>query len=101
MFERLFGPFMYFRWGMKYLAKLGSGFPRETALDRAMAYVKSSGIEGDYLEFGVFRGERFAAASYLSRKRGLSMRLLHWIAAESRERFERIQDVRSWCVRLQ
>jgi hypothetical protein len=66
---------MYFRWGMKYLAKLGSGFPRETALDRAMAYVKSSGIEGDYLEFGVFRGERFAAASYLSRKRGLSMRL--------------------------
>lgn len=75
MFERLFGPFMYFRFGMKYVAKLSSGFPREVALDRAMAYAKTSGIEGDYLEFGVFRGERFAAASYLSRKRGLTMSL--------------------------
>lgn len=35
----------------------------------------ASGIEGDCLEFGVFRGERFAAASYLSRKRDVAMRL--------------------------
>jgi len=75
MFEKLFGPFMYFRFGLKYVAKLGSGFPREVALDRAMAYARTSGLEGDYLEFGVFRGERFAAASYLRRKRGLSMKL--------------------------
>ena len=75
MFERLFGPFLYFRFGMKCVAKLSSGFPREVALDRAMAYAKTSGIEGDYLECGVFRGERFAAASYLSRKRGLTMSL--------------------------
>lgn len=66
---------MYLRFGMKYVAKLSSGFPREVALDRSMAYAKTSGIEGDYLEFGVFRGERFAAASYLSRKRGLTMSL--------------------------
>jgi O-methyltransferase len=75
MFDRIFGPFTYFRFGMKYVAKLSSGFPREVTLDRAMAYACTSGIEGDYLEFGVFKGERFAAASYLSRKRGLSMKL--------------------------
>ena len=73
--ESLLGPFVYFGFGMTHVAKLCSGFPREVALDRAMAYAKTSGIEGGYLEFGVFRGERFAAASYLSRKRGLSMKL--------------------------
>jgi O-methyltransferase len=75
MFDRILGPFAYFRFGMKYVAKFRSGFSREVILDHAMDYARTSGIEGDYLEFGVFQGRTFAAASYLSRKRGLSMKL--------------------------
>jgi O-methyltransferase len=54
-------------------AKLFSGFTREVVLGRAMDYTRSSGLEGDYLEFGVWKGRAFAAACYLARKRGLSM----------------------------
>jgi len=68
------GPLPYFRLGLKHVAKLCSGFSKEIAMDRAMDYVSSSGIVGDYLEFGVWRGRAFAAACYLSRQRKLSMK---------------------------
>lgn len=75
MLGRFMGPFPYFWFGMRHVSKLQSGFPREEVLERAMDYAAESAVEGDYLEFGVFRGRTFAAASYLSRKRGLSMKL--------------------------
>jgi hypothetical protein len=68
--EMLFGPFPYFRLGMRSAAQLSSGFSKEVAIKRAMDYIASSGIHGDYLEFGVWRGRSFAAACYLARKRG-------------------------------
>lgn len=71
--ERLLGPFPFFWSGMKYISRVGSGFPREEALDRAMAYVQVSRVEGDYLEFGVSAGRTFSAACYQSKKRGLPM----------------------------
>jgi O-methyltransferase len=73
--ERLLGRSLYFRFGI-YAAKLGgpqSPFPRQAALNLAMHYVQMSGLEGDYLEFGVWRGNTFAAACYLARKRRLPM----------------------------
>jgi O-methyltransferase len=71
--DRLLGPLPYFRFGMKYAAKLSSGFNREMALSRAMDYACASGLEGDYLEFGVWRGRAFAAACYMAKDRGLDM----------------------------
>jgi len=38
-----------------------------------MHYVQMSGIQGDYLEFGVWEGNTFAAACYLAKKRKLPM----------------------------
>jgi O-methyltransferase len=71
--ERLLGPLPYFRFGLKHVAKLCSGLAREVALDQAMEYIRSSRLEGDYLEFGVWKGRAFTAACYLARKKGLGM----------------------------
>ena len=72
LMEALLGPFPYFRFGMRTIAQLRAGFSKEMALRRAMDYVAVSGLNGDYLEFGVWRGRSFAAASYLAKKRRLS-----------------------------
>jgi hypothetical protein len=71
--ETVLGPHRYFYFGVKQAAKLSSGFTRERALDQAMSYVYASKLEGDYLEFGVWRGRAFSAACYFARKRGLKM----------------------------
>lgn len=70
---KLLGPTPYFRFGLRHTAKLFSGFTREAVLGRAMDYVRASGLEGDYLEFGVWRGRTFSAACYLAKTRALSM----------------------------
>ncbi len=72
--ERLLGPHAYFYFGVRHAAALSSGFTRERALDQAMSYAHASEIEGDYLEFGVWRGRAFSAACYLAKKRGLPMK---------------------------
>ena len=41
-----------------------------------MSYAHASEIEGDYLEFGVWRGRAFSAACYLAKKRGLADEVL-------------------------
>jgi O-methyltransferase len=66
-------PSRYFRFGMKHVAKIPSGFAREIALEQAMNYVKTCKLGGDYFEFGVFQGRTFAAACYLARERDLPM----------------------------
>ena len=71
--DAFLGPFPYFRVGMRHAAQLSSGFSKEIALKRAMDYISSSTVDGDYLEFGVWRGRSFAAACYLARKQGLSI----------------------------
>jgi O-methyltransferase len=71
--QRLVGPIPYFRFGLNYIAKLRSGFVREVALDQAMEYIGKSGVEGDYLEFGVWQGRTFSAACFLARKKKLDM----------------------------
>jgi O-methyltransferase len=75
LLERLLGPTLYFRFAL-YAAKLGGtrgAFSRQAALNLAMHYVNACGIEGDYLEFGVWEGNNFAAACYLSRRLRFSM----------------------------
>lgn len=47
-------------------------YPREEMLKLALRYVLLSKIEGDYLEFGVFKGETLAAAYHLARRNNLS-----------------------------
>jgi hypothetical protein len=71
--ERFFGPLPYFWFGVKHLAQFSSGFVREGVLRHAMEYAQTSELEGDYLEFGVWRGRAFAAACYFARKNGLNM----------------------------
>lgn len=66
-------PKRYFRFGMRHLAKIPSGFAREIALEQAMNYVKKCNVVGDYLEFGVWQGRTFAAACFLARERNLDM----------------------------
>jgi O-methyltransferase len=73
LIERFLGPTPYFRFGMRHLAQFCSGFSKEVTLKRAMDYLASSGVHGDYLEFGVWRGRSFAAACYLAKKRRLPM----------------------------
>jgi hypothetical protein len=43
------------------------------ALTRAMEYARCSRLEGDYLEFGVWRGRAFAASCYLAKRNKLDM----------------------------
>lgn len=45
--------------------------PREEILDFAMHFVQESALEGDYLEFGVFRGHTFAGAFHTAKRYGL------------------------------
>jgi O-methyltransferase len=75
LIRRLFAsaPNRYFRFGMRYLAKVPSAFAREIALEQAMNFVKQCKVPGDYLEFGVWQGRTFSAACYLARERGLDM----------------------------
>ena len=39
-----------------------------------MDYVQSCKVQGDYAEFGVYKGRTFAAACFLGRERRLTMR---------------------------
>lgn len=70
---KLLGAIAYFRFGVKHAVGFCSGFTREVVLSRAVDYVRASGLEGDYLEFGVWRRTAFAAACYVARKRVLSV----------------------------
>src|SRR5262245_7856951 len=71
--ERLLGPLPYFWFGVRHAARFSSGFAREGVLRHAMEYAQTSQLEGDYLEFGVWRGRAFAAACYFAKKCGLNM----------------------------
>ncbi len=64
----------YFRFGLRYAAKLPSAFAREIALEEAMNYARRCELTGDYLEFGVFQGRTFSAACFLGRECRLDMR---------------------------
>ena len=45
--------------------------PQEVIIADAMAYVAGSGVPGDYLEFGVYRGATLATAYHAARRHGL------------------------------
>jgi len=45
--------------------------PAEEIINKAMAFITYSRIGGDYLEFGVYKGNSFAAAYHLAQKHGL------------------------------
>lgn len=47
---------------------------RELAMRRFMHFLKTSNIEGDYLEFGVFRGKTFVNAYHIAKSFGLNMK---------------------------
>jgi hypothetical protein len=55
--------------------------PREEILDFAMHFVQESALEGDYLEFGVFRGHTFAGAFHTARRYRLDG--MHFYAFDS------------------
>jgi O-methyltransferase len=55
--------------------------PREEILDFAMHFVQESALEGDYLEFGVFRGHTFAGAFHTAKRYGLDA--IHFYAFDS------------------
>ena len=55
--------------------------PREEILDYAMHFVQESALEGDYLEFGVFRGHTFASAFHMGRRYGHDA--MHFYAFDS------------------
>jgi hypothetical protein len=42
--------------------------PREEMLDMAMEFVQKSGLEGDYLEFGVFEGDMFSFSFHMAKR---------------------------------
>ena len=46
--------------------------PRKESFERIFATLASSGIEGDYLEFGVYRGSSFIQAYQMAEKYGLA-----------------------------
>jgi hypothetical protein len=68
-------PNRYFWPGMRLLVKSHSAFACEIALEQGMNFVKTCGVGGDYVEFGVFQGRTFMAACHLARERGLDMQL--------------------------
>lgn len=61
---------------------------RERMLSVAMEFVRSSRLEGDYLEFGVYEGNTFVPAFHFAQKRKLS--LMKFYAFDS---FEGLPDV--------
>src|SRR6478736_8145331 len=46
--------------------------PREEFVKEAMEYIAITRLEGDYLEFGVFRGHTFVAAYHFAQRNNLS-----------------------------
>jgi O-methyltransferase len=57
-------------WFIK-LRKIFSYTPREEFIREAMEYVAVTGLEGDYLEFGVFRGSTFVPAYHFAQRNNL------------------------------
>ncbi len=45
--------------------------PSEEILDRVMEFIKFSGMDGDYLEFGVWEGFSFSTAYHLSKRHNI------------------------------
>ena len=65
-----------------YLWRCGFSFtPREEILDLAMQFAVQSRLEGDYLEFGVFRGDTFTIAFHMAKRWGLDR--AHFYAFDS------------------
>src|SRR2546423_1376775 len=62
-----------FRYSSHFMAlrNLFSYTPREWMLKTALDFAAYSRLEGDYLEFGVFRGDHFSAAFHLAQTAGL------------------------------
>ena len=63
----------YFRFGMRYAAKIPSAFARETTVEQAMNYISHCNVAGAYAEFGVWQGRTFSAACYHARELRLKM----------------------------
>jgi len=57
-------------WYMK-LQKLFVYTPREEFIRSAMEYISTTGLEGDYLEFGLFRGSSFVPAYHFAQRNKL------------------------------
>lgn len=53
--------------GFRALQQVVHYLPQEDILSKAMAFTASCGIEGDYLEFGVYTGAAFTAAYHFAR----------------------------------
>lgn len=64
-------PNRWFSWFLNLALARSAGFHKEVMLKRAMELVENTGLKGDYAEFGVFRGQTFAAALLLSAQAGL------------------------------
>lgn len=71
LFDRL--QFSSFRFSRAYdrLWSLLAYSERERVLKQIMDFVSNCRVEGDYLEFGVFRGGTFAPAYHFATRRGL------------------------------
>lgn len=80
--------------------------PREKMLETAIDYAANSELEGDYLEFGVFRGKSFTAAFYFAQMKNLeSMRFyafdafqgLPEIKGVDAEGYEHFEEEQCYC----
>lgn len=70
LFNPIYKYLRYSSWFIK-LQKLFIHTARENFLHEAMDFVSSSTIEGDYLEFGVFKGKTFVSAYHFAQTKGL------------------------------
>ncbi len=61
-------PSLRYSYVHNYLVNSFSYTDRERMLDRAMRYTKVSKVEGDYLEFGVWKGDTLAKAYHIANK---------------------------------
>jgi O-methyltransferase len=71
-FKNIYSKYVRFAsWFIK-LRKFLIYTPREEFIKEVMEYIAISGPEGDYLEFGVFRGHTFVAAYHFAQRNNLS-----------------------------
>ena len=65
--------------------------PRQQMLKTATDFISAHGIEGDYLEFGVYEGTTFQSAYHIADRAGLNK--MHFIAFDSFEGLPRPESI--------
>lgn len=86
-------PSFRYSWYFQVIQNILSYTPREKIIENAMGFVAASQVEGDYMEFGVYKGMTFISAFHIAQKTNLKS--MNFYAFDSFQGLPEITEVDS------